>query len=153
MDLDIKRESLFEHRRYPRIPLNIPVHYKFLEQGDVYRALESTTRDLGAKGIAIQCDRELREKLHLILTLFLPLKGKHENTTKQLYAEENFLPIIIFSQVAWCSAKEHKQYYLGIEFLEVAPEHKKRFEAFLIKHKIESFIGPGDGAGERKRPN
>jgi c-di-GMP-binding flagellar brake protein YcgR len=140
MSPDLKKKSLFENRRYPRIPLAFPVHYKFLEQGDAFRALESTTENLGAQGIAIRCDRKLRTKLHIVLTLFLPRNGKYKNKTKQVYAEEEFLPVIIFSQVAWCSVKEYKQYYLGIEFIEVALEHKKRLETFLIKHKIDSPI-------------
>ncbi len=150
MGPDLKEASGVEQRRYPRIPLSVPVHYKFLEQGDMYRALESTTKDFGAKGIAIKCDRKLRKKLHIILTLFLPLNGKYRNTTKQVYAEENFLPVIIFSRVAWCAVKEYKQFYLGIEFLEVALEHKKRLETFLINRGIDSFLGPGAAPGSIK---
>ncbi|MCD4814237.1 PilZ domain-containing protein [bacterium] len=120
------------HRRFPRFRLGVPVQYKFLEQGDLYRALESHTENFSAKGTAFLTDRRIHSRKHILLTLYLPSGDHYKRNLKKAYPEENLLPVIIFSEVAWCRRKNQRHFEIGVEFLAVEPEHVHRFESFLF---------------------
>lgn len=132
-----KGEIRAEQRQFPRSRLQLMVHYKFLEAGEVYHALESKSDNFGTKGLSMTSDRQLREGQHLLLTLFLPPEPTTARPDNVAVAEDECLPVVVLSRVVWCLPRDTRQYQAGVEFLDVEEKHKNRLKTFLIEHHLD----------------
>lgn len=133
-----KKEQVHRQRRCPRTKIQIPVHYKFMENGQQFHALESVSIDIAAKGLGAKCDRHLPEGQHLILNLYLP-EEHNKQSEKTIYVEDECTPVLVLGELVWCEQMSDEDYYIGIKFHQVEDEHKRRFEAFLRAKNIYQY--------------
>ncbi len=130
-----------ERRQYPRIPLKLWVHFTGRIRGELAHSCssESLSEDLGTAGLAMRSDHELPSGQPLTLTLFLPPKEKRTDVAKTLiYPEEDCIPTIIRSRVAWCRALPDQEYMLGIQFLDLSPTDRSHLKSFLVDYKLDA---------------
>jgi c-di-GMP-binding flagellar brake protein YcgR len=135
----MKENSFIEHRSYPRLPIHLTLNYKYLEHGDMYHTLESKTLNLSARGLAMYTDRQLPEDQHILLTLLIP----HESTSGQYgktseSGTEEMLSVMLLSRVVWCTYCAKNEYHVGMEIIQVEPEHRKRLKQFLTMHRLDA---------------
>ncbi len=123
-------------RTCPRVEVNLPVHYKYLENGRIYHALEGEAANVGAKGLAMRGDRPLLKGQVMLVTLFLPPESRSVDQHNYLQiTEQNGLPIIILAEVAWCQSLGER-YTAGLQFLVPDNHHQRRLRNFLDNYHI-----------------
>ncbi len=124
-------------RTYPRAEISLPVHYKYFEKGAIFHALMAQAKNIGAKGLAMFNDRWIADGQNLLLTLFLPPENARAGSAPRMVLSENEgLPVIILSKVAWCRSLGSGAYTAGVEFLIPDPHHHLRFRKFLEDLRI-----------------
>lgn len=132
-----KGETRAENRRHPRLQLKIWVHYQLLKPGEATRTAESLSEDLGAGGIAIRSHSPVADNQLLLLTLYLPPEDKREGPAETLiYSEDDCLPVEILACAAWSAQKQKQDYMVGVQFLEIKREHRKRLKDFLVDYQL-----------------
>lgn len=126
-----------ERRGHPRKPLKLWTRYQCLQK---YRdhSYEGIAEDIGAGGLAMRSDLQLNMGELLMLTLFLPPADKRvlPDTVFQ-YAKPEGLPAAILSRVAWCIPARETDYVLGVQFLDMDRENRRRLKSFLVEYRLD----------------
>jgi hypothetical protein len=137
MPADYTGQTRAENRRSPRIHLKLWVHFKCLDKGMSPLDLESLAEDLGAGGMAIRSDRDLKPGQLLMLTLYLPPVGKRESEATLIYSEKESLPVPILSRVVWCTATTDREFLAGIQFLDLESKDRGTLKSFLVDYSLD----------------
>lgn len=57
----------------------------------------------------------------------------------------NTLPVIVPVRFAWCHQDESPHYFnIGVEFIEVTPEHAELFEQILVRYHFRHSLSDSD---------
>ncbi|MEW6515396.1 MAG: PilZ domain-containing protein [candidate division FCPU426 bacterium] len=123
-------------RCYPRKAFRFPVHYKYFENGKMFHALTGEAMNIGAKGLAMRNDHPIQHGRKLLATLWLPLSEMRGNFYGPEGEMRDNLPVMVFSQVAWCQRQSQDQYLTGLQFLALDISHQRRLRQFLDNHDI-----------------
>jgi c-di-GMP-binding flagellar brake protein YcgR len=137
MPADYTGQTRAENRRYPRIQIKLWVHFKCLDKGERDVDLESLAEDLGAGGMAMRSDRDLKPGQRLKLTLYLPPVGKRESGATLIYSEKESLPVSILSRVVWCAATADREFMAGVQFLELESKDRTTLKTFLVDYNLD----------------
>ncbi len=129
--------KLLKTRAYPRTKIELPVHYKYFEEGKVFHALEATSKDLGAMGLGATSDRFIPTGQHIMMNLFIPNESNGSmEITKECYGEEECTPVLVLAELVWCREAESNNYSIGVKFCQIDAEHQPRFKQFLQDNNL-----------------
>ncbi len=132
-----KGKTYAEHRRFPRMKFKLWVHFKCLERGGSSLSLESLAEDLGAGGMAMRSDHQLKGGQLLMLTLFLPPEDKRVDGEEMLiYSEKECMPVDVLARVAWCEPRA-EEFMLGLQFLDLDQANRTKLKAFLVDYNLD----------------
>jgi c-di-GMP-binding flagellar brake protein YcgR len=137
MPADFKGQTQAENRRYPRIHLKLWVHFKCLDKGVSALDLESLAEDLGAGGMAMRSDRDLKPGQLLMLTLYLPPASKRESVETLIYSEKESLPVAVLSRVVWSAAAADGEFLVGVQFLDLEAKDRRTLKTFLVDYNLD----------------
>lgn len=129
------KKQTYDDRKYPRLNLELPIHYKFFEDGKMFRALETVVENIGAMGLAAESDRSMHKGQHVMMTLFVPNDDVAHLLNESL-DEESCMPVFMLSKIVWCKREEMGKYSFGVEFVQIENEHKRRFKDFLMSNDL-----------------
>lgn len=128
-----------KNRLFPRTKIQLPVHYKFMEDGELFHALESTSNDIGAMGLGAKCDRHLPCGQHLMMNLYIPAEIRRRDQGREFFYENECQPVLILGELVWCQQNVENDYFIGVKFHQIESEHKRRFKNFLISKNIYHY--------------
>ncbi len=136
---EFRGETGAERRRYPRMPIKLQVSYKCIEKGIISKPEAYLAEDLGAGGLAMRSPRSLDSGQMLMLNLFLP-PADTEGTDKNLsiFTEEECVMVGILSRVAWCTAFREEGYLIGVQFLDLDRDDRRRLKDFLTNFQLDA---------------
>jgi len=75
--VNVDKQGAREHRRFPRIPLRLPVRYVPISENEM-ATLFGTSHDLSVEGIAFEAKEALPHGSFVLLDLTLPIEDKEE---------------------------------------------------------------------------
>ncbi len=136
---EFRGETGAERRRYPRMPIKLQVSYKCIEKGIISKPEAYLAEDLGAGGVAMRSPRSLDLGQMLMLSLFLP-PADDEGKDKDLniITEEECVTVGILSRVAWCTSFREDGYLVGLQFLDLDRDDRRRLKDFLMNFKLDA---------------
>lgn len=115
--------STKERRRFVRLNSSVDIQYTLLEKEPAER-LRTKSRNISAGGICIIAYEELATDSILLVSIYLPQENE---------------PIITKGRVAWVQpfeiAREGRHYDIGVEFIEISPEDRKKIDQYVFSFK------------------
>ena len=125
----------YEKRKFIRLPVAIPVRYKFLSREisgtDMQSVHEGVSQNLGAGGLLLRgklpdpnwLGKLLTRKMYLGVNLMLPNAER---------------PVKALCRVTWSSAIENDQsiVVMGLEFQEITTEDQDLITKYIIKAQM-----------------
>lgn len=122
--IEAEKRGLKEQRRFPRVPLQIPVRYIQIPE-DSIDARVSISHDISVDGISFEAKEKLPQGSYVIIDLTLPFKGKEEQ-------------VRMLGNVVWSNAKEEgERVIVGARFLSLSTESRCRIEKLVEKGNVE----------------
>lgn len=127
----------YEKREFIRIPVTVPVRYKFLSRelsaDDMEAVHEGVTQNIGAGGILLRgklpdpkwLSKLLTRRMYVGINLMLPSGDK---------------PVKALCRVIWSSAVQQPsgQLMMGLEFQEITNQDRDRITQYIIKAQMPS---------------
>lgn len=111
--------NLQERRKFVRFNSSVDVQYALLDK-DPNLALQGKSRNISSGGIGLITDKKLQENDVLVVSIYMP---------------QETLPIIAKSKVVWVRSLEmhkEKRFDVGSEFINIAPEDRKKIDRYLF---------------------
>jgi len=126
----------YEKREYIRLPLAVPVHYKFLSHtvadAAVRRIYDGTSQNIGTGGLLLRAKLPDAEWLALLLT-----RSMHIGVNIRL--PEFPKPVKALCRAAWTSAIGNDgEFVIGLSFQEIAQEDRDLVTRYIIKAQMPS---------------
>ncbi len=121
-----------ERRRYERRAMHLKLRFQCLDKDYVSPIQNDLAEDLGAGGLAMMSDRDLKPGQLLMLTLMLPDKEDLDRGRLTESAEVNLL-----SRVAWSKPASQGGFVIGIQFLDLEPAERQLLKAFLVEFELD----------------
>lgn len=116
--IEAEKRGLKEQRRFPRIPLQLPVRYIQIPE-DKIEATASVSHDISVEGISFETREKLPQGSYVIIDLTLPFKDKEEQ-------------VRMLGNVVWSNAqKEGQRVIVGARFLSISSESRCRIEKLV----------------------
>lgn len=130
-------EFEYEKRQYIRLPIAVPVRYKFLSRemrGKEMEAIhEGVSQNIGAGGLLLRgklpdsawLSKLLTRKMYVGVNLLLPNSER---------------PVKALCRVTWSSAVENEQGHvvMGLEFREITNQDRDLITNYIIKAQMPS---------------
>jgi c-di-GMP-binding flagellar brake protein YcgR len=128
-----------DRRRFFRKPMQMPLAYQSLKKNTISTIESNRTFDISAGGLAMLGSRPLEQDQLLLVTLYLPPVRSRVAVKKSVRPKQNASETAtILSRVAWCKPTTKGEFYkLGIQFLDLATDDRKRLKSFLIDWKLD----------------
>ena len=124
----------FERREFVRIPMALPVRYKFLSHADVKADLdvvhEGSSQNIGTGGLLLKAKLSDTSWLNLLLTraMLIGVNVLLPNQPSALKA---------LCRVAWSSAVEEGNHIaFGLSFQEITQEDRDRITQYIIRAQM-----------------
>ena len=125
----------FEKRKFIRLPIAVPVRYKFLSRemsgAELDAIHEGVTQNIGAGGLLLRGKLPNPEWLSLLLTrrMFVGINLLLPNSER---------PIKALCRAIWSSALEEDQaqIVMGLEFQEVTHDDQDLITQYIIKSQM-----------------
>jgi hypothetical protein len=125
----------FERRQFIRLPLAVPVRYKFLSREmatkDMEVVHEGMTQNIGAGGLLLRgklpdpawLSKLLTRKMYVGLNVMLPNAER---------------PVKALSRVIWCSSIQDDQGHvvMGLEYQEIANKDRDLITQYIIRAQM-----------------
>jgi c-di-GMP-binding flagellar brake protein YcgR len=112
-----------ERRRFVRLNSAVDIQYNLLEKEPAER-LKTKSRNISAGGICIIASEKLEIDDILVISITVPGET---------------LPVVTKGRVAWIKpfeiGKEGQHFDVGIEFIEISPEDRKKIEQYVFTFK------------------
>jgi c-di-GMP-binding flagellar brake protein YcgR len=126
----------YERREYIRLPLTVPVNYKFLSHAVADPAIDAvhagSCRNIGTGGLLLQAKLPNPDWLALLLT-----RTMHIGVNIRLPGQAR--PVKALCRVAWTSAMETDgALVIGLAFQEIAQEDRDAVTRYIIKAQMPS---------------
>lgn len=119
------QDQIFEERRkFIRLNINVQVNYSLLDGKDVKRI--ATTRDIGAGGIRLFVDGQIKRGDVIKLEFLLP------ESPPQVFATGRIVWVKPFS----IEGDKTTRFDAGIEFLDINPQDRERINKYVFSLKI-----------------
>ncbi len=116
--IEAEKRGLKEQRRFPRLPLHLPVRYIQIPE-DKVDAMVSISHDISVEGISFEAREELPQGSFVILDLTLPFKDKEEQ-------------VRMLGNVVWSNAqKQGEKVIVGARILSLSSESRCRIEKLV----------------------
>ncbi|MEW6516119.1 MAG: PilZ domain-containing protein [candidate division FCPU426 bacterium] len=135
----VKRKTdASDRRRYSRQPLKMAVNFRSVERGKISPLRRSRSDDLSAGGLGMHSLTKLKQGQMLVLSLVIP-RGRKKNALDAVraFSKSQGDPTSILSRVVYCRPTDHKKKYrLGIQFLDLDQESRRRFRQFLLDNRL-----------------
>ena len=130
-------EFEYEKRKFIRLPIAVPVRYKFLSREirgqDMEDVHEGVSQNIGAGGLMLRgklpdtawLSKLLTRKMFVGINLLLPNSDR---------------PVKALCRVSWSSAIENDQglVVMGLEFQEITNEDRDLITTYIIKAQMPS---------------
>ena len=124
----------YEKREYIRLPLAVPVHYKFLSHSvtgaAIKRIYDGTSQNIGTGGLLLRATLPEADWLALLLT-----RSMHIGVNVRL--PEFSRPVKALCRAAWASAiGKDGELVIGLAFQEIAQEDRDLVTRYIIKAQM-----------------
>ncbi len=127
-------EFQMERRRFLRFSIEIKLHYQCLKKASKSNLQTTTTKDIGAGGLAMYTSDKLDENQMLMLTLFLPGEVAISEGAQPGKRSKTF----ILAKVVWNKSITNSTYLQGIQFIDLKLEDRSRLRKFLVTYPEKS---------------
>ncbi|MCD4813904.1 PilZ domain-containing protein [bacterium] len=127
-------EFQMERRRFLRFSIEIKLHYQCLKKASQSNLQTTTTKDIGAGGLAMYTSDKLDENQMLMLTLFLPGEVAISEGAQPGKRSKTF----ILAKVVWNKSITNSTYLQGIQFIDLKLEDRSRLRKFLVTYPEKS---------------
>jgi len=126
----------YERREYVRLPLTVPVNYKYLSHAVTDPAIDEvrsgTCRNIGTGGLLLKAVLPNPDWLAMLLT-----RAMHLGVNIRLPGQAK--PVKALCRVAWTSAIETDgTLMIGLSFQEIAQEDRDAVTRYIIKAQMPS---------------
>lgn len=119
--VNIDKQGTKEHRRFPRLPLRLPVRYVPISE-DEMATLFGTSRNLSVEGIAFEAKEALPHGSFVLLDLTLPSENKEER-------------VRTLARVVWSrdGQSEGEQPVMGVRLMPLSLESRSQIAKVVEK--------------------
>lgn len=121
--IEAEKRGIEEHRRFPRVPLQLPVRYIQIPEDEI-EAKVGVSHDISVKGICFEAKDKLPQGSYVIIDLTLPFKGKEER-------------VRMLGNVVWSDAqKEGENVIVGARFLTLSSESQCQIQKLVEEGSV-----------------
>lgn len=122
-----------ERRRYPRRAIKLTVNIRCLEKSHISPEESRLVADLGAGGLSMRSLKPLEPGQILLLKLMLPAHSEPHAPTGLADASR---VVTMLSRVVWCKASNQGDHLIGVQFLDLDVENRRKLKAFLVEYRL-----------------
>jgi len=113
-----RQNNIPERRKFIRLNSSVEIQYTVLDEG-ANQGIKTKSRNIGSGGMGFVASQKLENNKVLGLSIYMP---------------GELMPIIAKGRVVWASPFESarsKGFDIGSEFLEIAPEDRKKINSYI----------------------
>ncbi len=139
---DYRGEVVAENRQYPRKKLRLAVHYHCIDDEKAC-LVETASENISFGGIALRGEKMMITGQLLMVTLFIPSeKMRKQLNDREVCREKDCTPVNALSRVAWCQPGQSGFYGMGLQFLHLVVEDRRKMEDFAQDFQLLSGDDP-----------